>query len=473
MRRLLTTSVVFLLLASCLSNDKYEDYNVDPNRPTEVEADFLFNAGMKSLADQMATPNIFFNLSRLLCQYWATTTYPDESNYDFNFSQTPDSHWRVMYVQVLSDLKTARDLVESDILLNEDQKAARIAQIEVLMVYTYQNLVDTFGNIPYSQGLDPDTNVQPAYDDAQEIYTDLIERIDNAISDLTASGFEIDNLYFGNISAWRSFAISLKLKLGITLADVNPSLAQATVESAYSQGVFGSNADNASFAYLGTSNPNPIWTDIVQSGRQDFVIANTIIDQMNALDDPRRAVYFDDNLGAGVYDGGIYGDFNTFDFYTQIAESTLDPTNPVSLMDYAEVSFYLAEAAARGYNVGGSAEDYYNQGISASFEDWGASDLASYLSHPDVAYSTAAGDWRQKIGTQFWLAMYNRGHEGWTVWRKYDSPALNLPALSGNPIPLRHTYPVNEQNLNEDNWSAAATAIGGDSQTTPIFWDVD
>ena len=80
-----------------------------------------------------------------------------------------------------------------------------------------------------------------------------------------------------------------------------------------------------------------------------------------------------------------------------------------------------------------------------------------------------AGDWRQKIGTQFWLAMYNRGFEGWTVWRKYDNPTFNLPAVTCNPVPTRYTYPVNEQNLNEANWSAASAAIGGDSQTTKII----
>jgi hypothetical protein len=48
-----------------------------------------------------------------------------------------------------------------------------------------------------------------------------------------------------------------------------------------------------------SSNTNPVWVDLVQSGRSDFVIANTLIDFMNTLSDPRRAAYFDQNLGAG------------------------------------------------------------------------------------------------------------------------------------------------------------------------------
>jgi hypothetical protein len=46
---------------------------------------------------------------------------------------------------------------------------------------------------------------------------------------------------------------------------------------------------------LAHPNTNPVWVDLVQSGRSDFVIANTLIDFMNTLSDPRRAAYFDQN----------------------------------------------------------------------------------------------------------------------------------------------------------------------------------
>jgi hypothetical protein len=71
-----------------------------------------------------------------------------------------------------------------------------------------------------------------------------------------------------------------------------------------------------------------------------------------------------------------------------------------------------------------------------------------------------------KIGNQLWLAMYNRGYEAWTAWRTYDMPGFNLPAVSLLPVPTRLTYPISEQNLNQANYAAASTAIGGDEQTT-------
>jgi hypothetical protein len=38
-------------------------------------------------------------------------------------------------------------------------------------------------------------------------------------------------------------------------------------------------------------------------------------------------------------------------------------------------------------------------------------------------------------------------------------------------IPMRMPYPYNEPDVNGDNYSAAADAVGGDSVSTPIFWD--
>lgn len=473
MKNLYISTFTFLMLFSCVSDEQYEAYNQNPKQPTEVGSDLLFNFAVKTLVDQMAEPNINVNVFRFISQYWTTTAYPDESNYIFSIRRIPQNHWSILYRNVLLDLKTAAEIIGNNPLLSENEKNTRLAQTEVIAIYTWQILVDSFGDIPYSEALNTVEFPLPAYDDAATVYEDLIQRLDAIIPNLNGVGYEIDNLYFGDITGWQKFAASLKLRLGIRLADVNPGLAKTTVESAFNLGVFESNADNAILVYLGTSNPNPIWTDIVQSGRKDFVVANTIVDVMNSLDDPRRTIYFSENLGPNTFDGGIYGDVNLYENYTQIGSLVLQPTTPALLIDYAEISFYLAEAVERGFNVGDTAASYYNKAITASFEYWGAANVADYLLNPEVAYTTATGEWRQKIGQQFWLAMYNRGFEGWSGWRTYDVPELNLPALTGNPVPTRYTYPINEQNLNETNWMNAATAIGGDAKTTKIFWDIE
>ncbi len=272
------------------------------------------------------------------------------------------------------------------------------------------------------------------------------------------------------MSKWMMFANSLKLRLGMRISDANPGLSQSTVESAVADGVFAANADNATVEYQG-NDPygNPLWEDLVLSGRSDFLASNTIVDYMNDLDDPRRMVYFDENIEG--YNGGIYGANNNYSEYTHIGDPFLQPTREGILLDYAEVRFNQSRAAELGYNVPGDAETHYNAAITASMEYWGLTDeaaISSYLSQSAVAYDGSD----EQFATQYWIAMFDNPFQGWSVWRKYDAPELNIPAEFETAVPLRYTYPVDETNLNETNYEAAAEAIGGDSAQTPVFWDV-
>ena len=150
-----------------------------------------------------------------------------------------------------------------------------------------------------------------------------------------------------------------------------------------------------------------------------------------------------------------------------------DPTFPSDLLDYSEVEFYLAEAAERGFTVPGTAEDHYNNAITASIEYWtgSAGGATAYLAQPAVAYTTATGTWQQKIGTQAYLAFYNRGFDAWTEQRRLDFPVLPVPNNAVSDFPVRLAYPTKEQNVNEPNWTAASAAIGGDKVTTKLFFD--
>ena len=98
-----------------------------------------------------------------------------------------------------------------------------------------------------------------------------------------------DLIYAGSTSHWTMLANSLKLRMGMRMADVAGSGSQAMVEAAAS-GVFASNADHAYIMYQSSMpNTNPLWEDLVQSGRTDFVASNTLGDVMNSSNDPRRA----------------------------------------------------------------------------------------------------------------------------------------------------------------------------------------
>jgi len=143
------------------------------------------------------------------------------------------------------------------------------------------------------------------------------------------------------------------------------------------------------------------------------------------------------------------------------------------LLSYAEVEFILAEAVERGFNVGGTAATHYNNAVTASILEWGGSgaDALTYLAKPSVAYATATGTYKQKIGTQKWLALCNRGFDAWVELRRLDYPVIQVPNNSLSSFPVRFTYPSSEQNRNKANWSSASAAIGGDLVTTKLFWD--
>jgi hypothetical protein len=279
------------------------------------------------------------------------------------------------------------------------------------------------------------------------------------------------------------------------VADVDYTKSKTVVEEAIASGVFETMEDNAVLNYLETPpNTNPIWVNLVQSGRKDFVAANTIVDLMNELEDPRRELYFT-TVDTIVYDayedgepaedatpldtltvfyGGTYGTSNSYSTYSKPAESITDQAFPASLLTYSDVEFLKAEAAERGMTVEGTAEEHYNEAIRASILEWGGTEdqADDYLAQPEVAYNTAEGDFRQKIGTQKWIALYNRGYEAWTEWRRLDYPVLQMPEDPIAPMPLRLSYPVNEQNLNTKNYDEAAAAMGGDVVTKRLFWDV-
>jgi Starch-binding associating with outer membrane len=468
-----------LTLSSC--TDDITGLNGDTKNPTTTKPEYLFTNAQKTLVDQMVNTSVNTNVFRLFSQYWTETTYPDESQYDITTRTIPDRHFRILYRDVLRDLKESKMLLDKEVPVTPEATAIlnnKKALIEILSVYSYSVLVDTFGDVPYSEALDIEGHPLPKYDDAKTIYIDLISRLTAASSSMSSdseSFGEADLIYAGDAAKWKKFANSLKLRLAVNMADVDLPYATTQITAAVAAGLIGSNSDNTNLNYLALQpNANPLYADLVVSGRNDFVVANTLVDKMNALSDPRRAKYFDYKTGTTTYVGGIYGSSNNFAAFSHISATIANPTFAGTLFDYTEVEFLLAEAAARGISVGGTAASHYNAAISASMENWGVSpaDAATYLAQSNVVYD--ASNWKKSIGEQAWLGLYNRGFEAWTSYRRLDFPALMAPPVTYNnltEVPKRYSYPSFEQTLNATNYTAASTAIGGDKLTTKVFWD--
>lgn len=478
MRKLSIALVSLFLITSCV--DSLDDYNIEQKRPSSAPPETFFTAAMKLMSDLMATPNVNTNNFRLYVQHWATTTYLQEPRYDLTSRIIPQNIWQTLYKDVIADLRESKRLINEDKLIAADTRTTMLAQLEIMEVYAWGLLVNTFGNVPYSEAMDFENPV-PVYDDAATIYSDILERLDAAIGSIAdgSTGFEAaDVLYDGDTDQWIKFGNSLKLKLAMIIADVDNGKAKQLVEEA-APNVFTSNADNARFPYLNSPpNNNPLSANLNPnfSTRQDYVIASAITDKMNDLNDPRRESYF--TTVGGQYKGGNYGFANSYADFSHVSNMIIAPDFEALLLDYSEVEFLLAEAVERGYSVPGSAEEHYNKAIEASIEYWGgsASDIADYLAQPEVNYATAGSDFKEKIGNQKWLALYNRGMDAWTEWRRFDYPVLQPPSGGNAPvgltIPTRIIYPINEQTLNGPNRDAAAASMGGDVASTKLFWDV-
>jgi len=474
MKRIFLVFVPLLFLATACTED-LASLNVETKKPAAIPAPTLFSNAVKSLAGNLATASVNVNVFRFTTSQWAMAVYQDEAQYDFATRAIPNSWWNGMYRDVLADLRESARLINADPTLLPKEKANKLAILDIMEVYTFSILVNTFGNVPYTQALDA-AQLFPVYDDAKTVSASLLTRLNASIAKLdpSAAGFTAseDVVYKGNVSKWAKFGNTLRFKLGMVLADVDGSAAKAAAEAS-DAGAISAAADNGLFTYLTASpNQNPIHVDIVLGGRQDYIAAKDLMDKLLGWNDPRTGLYFSTNNG-GKYAGGIVGKVNTYVDFSRAGAKVIAADAPYVLADYVETEFLRAEAKERGFTVAGSAESHYNNAITASILYWGgtAAQAAAYLAQPEGAYATAEGDWKQKIGTQKWIALYNRPYETWTEVRRLDQPKITAPINAKSGFPTRLTYPNTEQTLNGKNYTAAASAIGGDVVTTKLFWD--
>jgi hypothetical protein len=495
MKKLLLIITVFLVFSAC---SKLEDLNVNTKDFAVVSGESLYNGATLQFMNQLSTENVNANLSLMWMQHFANTTYPQESQYDMTTRGVPNATSNTTYRLVLMNYKDAARVLQTQPLsgISQAQRDNQLAIIEIMSVFAWSYVVENFGDMPYSKALDYNFPA-PVYDDGLTIYKDLISRLTTAMSKLTQteagmpSGY--DNIFGGTAAGtvkWYKFANTLKLRMGLMLADVDNSYSKTTVEAA-APNVF-VQGDIMTMNYLSASpNQNQQYVDFVASGRDDYVITSNLIDAMQpttpapahsilsvTVTDPRLKFYAIPVVGSAppVYLGGAQGQGNSYPSFSHVNPIHLTANRPWLVMDYTEAEFLLAEAVERGFSVGGTAAAHYNNAVKSSIVFWGGTtaEADAYLAQPSVAYATAFTDWKQKIGTQAWLAYWLRGNALWNSYRRLDYPRLYAPPdykQGINKVPVRLFYPVSEQTLNADNYNAASAKIGGDSPLTKIFFD--
>jgi len=464
---------VLLFISSCTKD--ITSLNENQVLPEEVPPAMLFANAQKELARYMASPNVNTNTLRLWSQHWTQSTYTDESNYELTERNINGEAFDELYSDVLRDLQDARMFLEGDAVLSNADKAAQGGMITVMEVYTYHILVDLFNDVPYSEAGMLLENLGPAYDEASGIYVDLVARLDEAIPQIqggSSGDLGASDLYSVD---WVQFANSLKLKLALRMGDFNATLGQEWASEAIAGGISSSSIGIIEFEE-NPPNTNPLWEDLVESGRTDFIASQTLADAMNAQSDPRRGYYFRALDSAGNVVGNPHGAGGTYSNHSQPGDMLENPTLGSFLMTAEEILFLQAEAAARGW-TSGSVKDLYDQAIATSVESWTGMSLndtidTTFLSAIDYdAQITAGMTWKEIIGTQKWIAMYNHGFEAWSTWRLYDAPTMMNAAEAGTTPPLRFNYSVDEYSVNGTNASAANG--GSDDVMDRVFWDVN
>jgi len=239
---------VTLALILSVTQCKLPD-NVNPKAATEVPVETLFTNGLVALINQVDNNSVNLNTTRLYVQYWQQTTYFDESRYLMIDRQIPDNYITEFYRDALMDLSRAKQIVTSEEYGGTDA-AGKAAVLDILMAYGYQACIDRFGNLPYSQALDPVNNTTPVYDDAAQVYSDLINMVQTALTTLNQAGASwgsADVMYNGDVTNWKEFGATLLMRMGMRLADVDAASSKAAFNAAVNAGVFKAEKSFVSF----------------------------------------------------------------------------------------------------------------------------------------------------------------------------------------------------------------------------------
>ena len=416
-----------------------------------------------------------------------------------------DCPFKSAFVEFLSSWNILRQKVDSSSVL--------FAVGEVVKVTAMHKATDIYGPIPYTRfGL---TNPVP-YDSQEAVYKSFFNELDHAIGVLTKFDqanpnsktlAKFDLIFNSELPKWIRYANSLKLRLAMRVSAVYPEakqLAEAAVQNAY--GVITDNENNPVMqtnAALSFTYHNPIHSISSAEGYEEDVMGATMDSYLNGLEDPRRAVYFQP-ASNGVYRGLRNGhrDGNIYKGDQGLSKPNIQQGTPYAWMTAAEVYFLRAEGALRKWNMGGTAEELYQQGIRASFSQHGLKDVEKYLAsnktpakYPGFKGSPSAApaskvtvkwnandvnsQWEQ-VMTQKWIAMYPLGQEAWSEFRRTGYPKIfeivhNMSTDISSSVQIRRVpFPYSEYQGNREEVEKAIQLLGGpDSGATRVWWDVE
>jgi hypothetical protein len=485
----ISLALVGFIFSSC--SKELQAVNRNPNNLESPDANtMLSNTIVTEFFNNASTA---WTLGNGYCQY--ATFSQSYYNPSARYSPVTNSPYWTAYYEAARDANTLYGIGV------KNGNAWLQALSLTLRSYAFAQLTELWGDIPFTQALQGATGTYtPAYDNQQTVYTDatlgIIPSLRRADSLLKANpGSEIlggDLLYSLNMVSWRRFINALRLRYLLRVSSkMDPS---AEMQAIVSDGMLMQSAAQSAALALPTTTPYDFPSLTERSG--DFAIKymNTLLYNVftTTADSARIQAYFikdQTNTSQTGFNFSYYGgmplvvDATT----TQVAAASNFNGSFVSganknlikarVITYSEQEFILAEAALKGYITTGTAQTYYNNGVTGEFAELGYTDATgpNYLTHTGVAFdnsSMAAS--LQQIITQKWLININNGFEGWIEFRRTGYPAL-VPGGSANlnngAIPTRFLYPTDEVSINSKNYKAEVSSnMGGTETTTYKAW---
>jgi len=479
---ILFVSILSLSILSVSCDADFENVNKNPNRPEVVPAHLLLGNIIRINQNVMYGMQQGGDMGMCWSQQVSKVQYNDEERY-IPRAGAIDGVWTTLYSSVLTSSQEMYKIADSE--GNDNLKGISL----VLQANAFQILTDLYGPIPFKEFNVPN-NVKPAYDTQEEVYKGILKMLTDADALLASNTGNVpttsDLVYQGDATKWRKLANSLHLKALMRISkvagEIDVNVATEVQKLVAAGKLMTSNADSAQLNYLAAQpDANPIYETVVFGAREEYKVSSVMVDKLVASNDPRLGVFASPIDNAGNYAGNIPGTENSgnYDGFSALGDFYLDPTLPGVILSYAQVEFYLAEAANEGFLTGTSdlvaAADHYNKGITANmtFNGVGAS-APAFLSEPDVLFSGTQADAKKKIGEQMWVSLFGQGFEAWTEWRRTGFPALT-PVVNAAPgvttIPSRLFYNTSEVTFNNASYNAGVVLLKGqDKLTTRLWW---
>lgn len=531
MKKYISIFLTGILLAVSSCDGDFADINTDPNRADGSVFD-----------PNLILPTVQYNYSNMMTGYtgailfqsmWVqvmASTSTGGANYYSNADKYVASGSTNSYIQsVWNDGFAAASRVNQMQSLAETKGYSNLVAVgEIWKVLTLSFVSDVYGDIPYSEALMAEEGItQPKYDAQSAVYMAMLSDLEGALSAINPSGDPIKNdvLYGGDLAKWKKLGYSVMLRMAMRLVDVDPSTAQSYVQKALAGGVFASPADEAVLVsdqgngYANSSANALNVTDDVYEVRW----SEKLIDFLKSNNDPRLSIIAevppagltanrsgsvvgnsDPSVQIGLPNGydlkggaeditkyakypgptGTGGDVAPIGAYSRPTAIYRDRNAPVFILTYAEIQFLLADAAARGFSVSGTASSYYAAGLQGAMTTIGkfggrtvsAADAADYIAANPLDTSSATASLKM-INNQIWATTGVLANfvESWNNWKRSGYPELNAVNYSGNfssgQIPRRQVYPSGESTTNPEGLANAISNMGGDTWINTVWWD--